>query len=66
MLRESYLMSTFYSHWRPLLRSLSALNVYKINLYQHLNFMNRFNNNKKPKMFHDLIEKPVHQYPTQF
>ena len=54
------------SHSRPLLRSLNVLNVYQINLYQHLNFMYKFNNKQTPRIFHDLIEKPVHQYPTQF
>ena len=54
------------SHARPLLRSLSALNVYQINSYQHLNFMYKFNNKQTPRIFHDLIEKLVHQYSTQF
>ena len=54
------------SHSRPLLRSLSALNVYQINLYQHLNFMYKLNNKQTPRTFRDLIEKPIHQYPTQF
>ena len=27
------------NHSRPLLRSLSALNIYQINLYQHANFV---------------------------
>ena len=54
------------SHSRPLLRSLNVLNGYQINLYQHLNFMYKFNNKQTSRIFHDLIEKPVHQYPTQF
>ena len=54
------------SHSRPLLRSLVALNVYQINLYQHLNFMCKFNNKQTRKILHGLTEKPVHQYPTQF
>ena len=33
---------------RPLLRSLNALNIYQINLYQHLAFMYKLNKNKAP------------------
>ena len=54
------------SHSRPLLRSLSALNVYQINLYQHLNFIYKIINKQTPKIFNDIIGTPVHQYPTKF
>ena len=54
------------NHSRPLLRSLNALNVCQINLYQHLNLMCKFNNKQIPRIFYDLVEKPVHQYSTQF
>ena len=43
------------SHSRPLLRKINALNVYQINLYQHLNFMHKFNNQETARMFNDLI-----------
>ena len=39
------------THSRPLLRALNALNVNKINLYQHLNFMHKVNNNVAPIAF---------------
>ena len=45
------------SHSRPLLRKINALNVYQINLYQHLNFMHKFNNQETPRIFNDLIKK---------
>ena len=54
------------SHSRLLLQSLNALNVYQINLYQHLNFMYKFKNKQTPKIFNDIIDTPVHQYPTKF
>ena len=54
------------SHSRPLLRKIDALNVYQINLYQHLNFMHKFNNQETPRIFNDLIKKLVHKYPTNF
>ena len=37
------------THSRPLLRSLNALNIYQINLFQHLRFMYNFNKNETPK-----------------
>ena len=53
-------------HSRPLLRSLNALNVYQINLYQHLNFIHKFKKKQTPKIFNDIIDAPVHQYPIKF
>ena len=51
---------------RPLLRSLNALNLYQINLYQHLEFMYKLNKNKAPLAFNELIKKQFHKYPTKF
>ena len=51
------------THSRQLLRALHALNVYQINLYQHLNFIYK---TKVPSVFNDLIKKPEHKYPTKF
>ena len=53
------------SHPRPLLRSLNALHVYQINLYQRLNFMYKLKNKQTTKIFNDIIKKPVHHYPTR-
>ena len=54
------------THSRPLLRSLNTLNVYQINLFQHLRFMYNFNKNEIAVVFNNLIKKPVHKYPTKF
>ena len=54
------------THSRPLLRSLNALNIYQINLFQHLHFMYNFNKNETPIIFNNLIKKPIHKYPTKF
>ena len=54
------------THSRPLLRSLNALNVYKINLYQHLNFMHKVSNNVAPLIFNGVFKKLSHKYPTNF
>ena len=53
------------THSRSLLRSLGALNVCKINLFQHLRFMYNFNKNETPIIFNSLIKKPFHKYPTK-
>ena len=45
---------------RPLLRSLNALNVFQINLYQHLNFMHKVSN-VAPLMFNDMF-RSLHKY----
>ena len=60
--RASYFLN---EHLRPLLQKINALNVYQINLYQHLNFKHQFNNQESPRIFNDLI-KPVHKYRTNF
>ena len=38
----------------------------KINLYQHLNFMYRLENNNIPAIFNDIVKKPEHKYQTKF
>ena len=50
----------------PLLQSLNALNIYQINLYQHLVFMYKVYKNKETLTFNELIKKPFHKYPTKF
>ena len=53
------------THSRSLLRSLNALNVCQINLFQHLRFMYNFNKNETPIICNSLIKKPFHKYPTK-
>ena len=54
------------THSHPLLQSLNALNVYQINLYQHLAFIYKFNKHKATLTFNKLIKKPFHKHPTKF
>ena len=54
------------THSRPLLQKLDALNIYQINLYQHLNIMRKVSNNVAPLIFNDMFKKPSHKYPTNF
>ena len=60
------LMKTDLSHSGPPLQKINAVNVYQINLYQHLNFMHKVNCQETPRIFNDLIKKTVHKYPTNF
>ena len=53
-------------HSRPLLQRFNALNVYQINLFQHLNFTHRLNINDLPKNFNNTFKKPDHKYLTKF
>ena len=55
-----------FTNSKPLLKNLNALNVYQINIYQHLGFMHKFNNNETPKVFNNIIKRPEHGYPTNF
>ena len=52
----------FLTHSRPLLRSLNALNIYQINLYQNANFMYKIQKTQAPKIFNMAFEKPTHKY----
>ena len=54
------------AHPRPLLRSLNALNICQINLFQHLRFMYNFNKNETPIIFNNLIKKPIHKYGSKY
>ena len=54
------------THSRPLLRSLNALNIYQINIYEHANFMYKFKHSQTPSIFKNVFEKPDHKYLTQF
>ena len=54
------------THSKPLFENLNALNVCQINIYQHLNFMDKFINNQIPSIFSDLTKRPDHKYPTNF
>ena len=54
------------NHSKPLFKNLNALNIYQINIYQHLNYMHKFTNNQIPSIFSDFIKRPNHKYPTNF
>ena len=54
------------THSKTLFENLNALNVYQINIYQHLNFMQKFINNQIPSILNDLIKRTDHKYPTNY
>ena len=54
------------THSKSLFKNLNALNVYQINIYQHLNFMHKSINNQISSIFSDFIKRPYHKYPTNF
>ena len=53
-------------HSGPLLKNRNALNVYQINLYQNLNFIQRIKMANIPEGFHEAIKKSNYEYPTTF
>ena len=65
MLRELLLLNIF-THSGPILQAVCALNVYQINLYQHLTFMHQVSNAVAPVIFNDMFKKPSQEYPTHF
>ena len=51
-------------HSPPLSKTLNALSIYQLNIYQNFSFVPRLKSNNIPKIFTELIKKPKHKYPT--
>ena len=54
------------AHAQPLLKTLRALNLFQINIYQTVLLMHKVENNDAPAIFNDKFRRPNHQYPTTF
>ena len=54
------------THSRPLLKSLNALNVYQVNIFQICSFMHQVKNGTIPKIFNNNFSAVNHYYPTRF
>ena len=54
------------TYYRPLLRSLNSLNIFQINLYQHLVFTYKTSKYKDPLTFNEIIKKPSRKYHKNF
>ena len=55
-----------YTHARPLMKTLNALNIYQINIFQTLVFMFKLKNNMAPKVFQNQFKSIQHKYPTKY
>ena len=53
-----------FAHTKPLFKSFGILNIYQLNLFQHLSFMYDYSNGKAPKSF-DFFRKPESKYITR-
>ena len=51
---------------RPLMKDLSILNVYQINLFQIMQCMYKLKNEKIPQVFKTQFFKIQHRYPTRY
>ena len=51
-------------HSPPLSKTLDALSIYQLNIYQNFSFVPRLKSNNIPKIFTELIKKPKHKYPS--
>ena len=54
------------THAKPLMKSLNALNVYQINIFQTLNLMFKSQHRLSPIVFQNMFKKVKHKYPTNF
>ena len=55
-----------FTHSKPLMRDMNALNVYQINIFQVLKFMYKSKHNLNPREFDNTFTKIHHGYPTKF
>ena len=55
-----------FTHAKPLMKSLNALNVYQINIFQTLILMFKSQHRLSPTVFQNMFKKIEHKYPTNF
>ena len=55
-----------FTHSKPLMRDMNALNVYQINIFQVLKFMYKSKHNLNPRVFDNTFTEIHHGYPTRF
>ena len=55
-----------FTHSKPLMRDMNALNVYQINIFQVLKFMYKSKHNLNPRVFDNTFTEIHHGYPTKF
>ena len=55
-----------FTHSKPLLRDVNALNVYQIDIFHVLKFLYKAKHNLNPVLFNSTITEIHHRYPTIF
>ena len=55
-----------FTHSKPLLRDMNALNVYEIDTFHVLKFLYKAKHNLNPVVFNSTITETHHRYPTIF
>ena len=53
------------THAKPLLKSMNALNIYQLNIFQILLFMHNVKNNQTPNIFNNIFSKLENKYNTR-
>ena len=54
------------THAKPLMKSLKILNVYQLNIFQTLTFMQKTKLKQTPKIFSQTFQPITHKYPTKY
>ena len=55
-----------FTHSKPLMRDMNALNVYQINIFQVLKFMYKAKHDLNPRVFDNTFTEIYHRYPARF
>ena len=55
-----------FTHSKPLMRDMNALNVYQINIFQILKFIYKAKHNLNPRVPDNAFTEIHHRYPTRF
>ena len=55
-----------FTHSKPSMRDVNALNIYQINNFQVLKFMYKAKHNLNPRVFDNTFTEIHHRYPTRF
>ena len=55
-----------FTHSKPLMRDINALNVYQINIFQVLKFMYKAKHDLNPRVFDNTFTEIYHRYPARF
>ena len=54
------------AHAKPLMKSLKILNIYQVNIFQTLTFMQKTKLNQNPNLFSQTFQHITHKHPTKY